>query len=43
VQLLVARVDVGPTGLDIHLRTGGLTSLVGDLRAAAGDPRWAAA
>jgi site-specific DNA recombinase len=43
VQLLVARVDVGTAGLDIHLRTEGLTSLIGDLRAAAGDSRSAAA
>jgi site-specific DNA recombinase len=42
VQLLVERVDVGPAGLDIHLRTEGLTTLVGDLRAAAGDTRRAA-
>jgi site-specific DNA recombinase len=42
VQLLVARVDVGPAGLDIHLRTEGLTTLVDDLRAAAGDTRRAA-
>jgi site-specific DNA recombinase len=42
VQLLVARVDVGPTGLDIHLRTAGLTTLFGDLRAAAGNTRSAA-
>jgi site-specific DNA recombinase len=42
VQLLVERVDVGPAGLDIHLRTKGLTSLIGDLRAAAGDTRRAA-
>jgi site-specific DNA recombinase len=42
VQLLVERVDVGPTGLDIHLRTEGLTTLIGDLRAATGDTRRAA-
>jgi site-specific DNA recombinase len=42
VQLLVERIDVGPTGLDIHLRTEGLTTLVGDLRAAAGNTRRAA-
>ena len=42
VQLLVARVDVGPAGLDIHLRTEGLTTLIGDLRAAASDTRRAA-
>jgi hypothetical protein len=33
VQLLVARVDVGPTGADITLRTDGLASLMQDLRA----------
>jgi DNA invertase Pin-like site-specific DNA recombinase len=42
VQLLVERVDVGLTGLDIHLRTEGLTTLIGDLRATAGDTRRAA-
>jgi site-specific DNA recombinase len=42
VQLLVARVDVGTAGLDIHLRTEGLTTLVDDLRAAAGNTRRAA-
>jgi len=42
VQLLVERVDVGPTGLDIHLRTEGLTTLIGDLHAKAGDTRRAA-
>jgi site-specific DNA recombinase len=42
VQLLVERVDVGPAGLDIHLRTEGLTILVGDLRAVGGDIRRAA-
>jgi len=42
VQLLVERVDVGPAGLDIHLRTEGLATLVGDLRAATGDTRRAA-
>src|SRR5215203_2904928 len=34
VQLLVERVDVSPDGLDIRLRTEGLTNLVADLRAA---------
>jgi site-specific DNA recombinase len=42
VQLLVERVDVGLAGLDIHLRTEGLTTLIGDLRATAGDTRRAA-
>jgi len=32
VQLLVGRVDVGPAGLDIHLRTEGLTTMVDELR-----------
>jgi DNA invertase Pin-like site-specific DNA recombinase len=32
VQLLVDRVDVGVDGLDIHIRTEGLTGLVGELR-----------
>ena len=34
VQLLVERVDVCPTGVDITLRTDGLTSVLQDLRAA---------
>jgi site-specific DNA recombinase len=42
VQLVVERVDVTPAGLDIHLRTEGLTTLIGDLRAAAGDTQRAA-
>ena len=33
VQLLVARVEVSPTGADITLRTGGLGMLMNDLRA----------
>jgi site-specific DNA recombinase len=32
VQLLVERVDVSPDGIDIRLRTEGLTNLVADLR-----------
>jgi site-specific DNA recombinase len=32
VQLLVERVDIGPDGADIRLRTGGLRKLVADLR-----------
>jgi hypothetical protein len=32
VQLLVERVDVGPDGADIRLRTEGLTSLLSELR-----------
>ena len=35
VQLLVERVDVDPEGLNIRLRTDGLTTLVADLRAGA--------
>jgi hypothetical protein len=31
VQLLVERVDLGPDGADIRLRTEGLTRLVADL------------
>jgi hypothetical protein len=33
VQLLVERIDVGTEGVDIRLRTEGLTNLVADLRA----------
>jgi site-specific DNA recombinase len=32
VQLLVARVDVGQDGIDISLRTDGLTALLADLK-----------
>jgi hypothetical protein len=32
LQLLVERVDVSLDGIDIRLRTDGLTSLVADLR-----------
>jgi len=39
VQLLVERVDVQPEGLNIRLRTEGLTSLVADLRSAEPDRR----
>ena len=42
VQLLVERVDISPEGADIRLRTEGLTSLVGDLRAIRPEPRRAA-
>jgi site-specific DNA recombinase len=42
VQLLVARVDVRQDGLDIGLRTEGLTSLLHDLRAAEPERRQAA-
>jgi site-specific DNA recombinase len=41
VQLLVERVDVGTDGLAIRLRTGGLASLIADLRMM-GAPRRAA-
>ena len=33
VQLLVKRVDVGKDAIDMRLRTEGLASLVGELRA----------
>jgi hypothetical protein len=33
VQLLVERVDISPDGADIRLRTGGLATLMADLRA----------
>ncbi len=42
VQLLVERVDVGLDGIDIRLRTEGLTSLVADLRASSTEMRRAA-
>jgi site-specific DNA recombinase len=42
VQLLVARVDLGVDGLEIHLRTQGLTSTFRQL-AALGAPQEAAA
>jgi len=42
VQLLVERVDVSPDGLDIRLRTDGLTNLVADLRAVKPQSRRAA-
>jgi site-specific DNA recombinase len=39
VQLLVERINVGSAGLDIRLRTEGLTILIGEFRAAAGNTR----
>ena len=42
VQLLVERVDVGPDGVDIRLRTVGLATLVADLGAVKADNRRAA-
>jgi len=42
VRLLVERVDIQPDGASIRLRVEGLTSLVGDLRAA-GNPAQRAA
>ena len=42
VQLLVERVDVSPDGLDIRLRTDGLTNLVADLPAVKPQSRRAA-
>jgi site-specific DNA recombinase len=41
VQLLVERVDIGPDGIDIRLRTSGIASLIADLRMM-GAPRRAA-
>ena len=38
MQLLVERVDIGTEGADIHLRTEGLLSLVGDMRRVAAKP-----
>jgi hypothetical protein len=43
IQLLVERVELGPTGADIRLRIAGLTSLVGDLDDGGEDPVAAAA
>ncbi len=43
VQLLVQRVEVGPVGLDIRLRVGGLVGLARDLRAPKVEPGRAAA
>ena len=42
VQLLVERVDVSTDGVDIRLRTEGLTSLIADLRAVMPETRKAA-
>jgi DNA invertase Pin-like site-specific DNA recombinase len=42
VQLLVARVDVGTDGLDIHLRTNGLATTFGQLSAIGAQQRAAA-
>jgi hypothetical protein len=42
VRLLVERVDVGPDGVDIRLRTVGLATLVADLGAVKADNRRAA-
>jgi site-specific DNA recombinase len=42
VQLLVERVDISPDGADIRLRTGGLATLVADLRATKPESRRAA-
>ena len=42
VQLLVERVDVRQDGIDMGLRTEGLTSLLQDLRAAQPERRQAA-
>jgi hypothetical protein len=40
--MLVERVDVGPDGADIRLRTEGLTNLVADLQAVRPESRKAA-
>ena len=42
VQLLVERVDVGPDGVDIRLRTEGLANLAADLDAVRPEARRAA-
>jgi hypothetical protein len=42
VQLLVERIDISPDGADIRLRTGGLATLVADLRATKPESRRAA-
>ncbi len=42
VQLLVERVDVGPDGVDIRLRTEGLTNLVTEFRVIKPESRRAA-
>ena len=42
VQLLVERVDVSPDGVDIRLRTEGLTNLTADLGAIRPEARKAA-
>ena len=34
IELLVDRVDLSPSGIDLHLRIEGLTSLCDDLRGA---------
>jgi site-specific DNA recombinase len=39
IQLLVERVDIGPDGADIRLRTEGLTKLVADLSVIRPEPR----
>jgi hypothetical protein len=39
VQLLVERVDISLNGVDIRLRTEGLSNLVADLRAVRPEPR----
>ena len=41
VQLLVSRVDVGETGVVVHLRTDGMATLVSDLNGRT-DHRWTA-
>ena len=42
IELLVERVDLSPTGIDLRLRIDGLTSLYNDLRGAAASQQEAA-
>jgi hypothetical protein len=42
IQLLVERVDVGPKGVDIRMRTERLTSLTAKLDAIRPEAKWAA-
>ena len=42
IELLVERVDISPTGIDLRLRVDGLTSLCNDLRGAAAPQKEAA-
>jgi site-specific DNA recombinase len=42
IELLVERIDLSPTGIDLRLRIDGLTSLYNDLRGAAASQQEAA-